>query len=106
MTARFDLEQHEHERTATLILRRHLIVKGKLTSEGPSSCVAGIPVKIQKRVSGSWKRIKTANTTDTGSYNVTIPDKLGRYRAVVGVTTVDAQNTCLGTRSDVVVHRH
>lgn len=106
VTARFDLEQYEHSRNLTMVLKRHLIAKGTLTSEGPASCLAGIPVKVQKRVSGSWKPIKTTSATDAGSYKVKIPDKPGRYRAVVGVTTVDVQNTCLATRSDVAVHRH
>jgi hypothetical protein len=102
----YDLRLVNDTRNLTLVLGRHLIAKGKLTSGGPSSCVARIPVKIQKRVSGNWKPIKTTNTTTTGRFKVKIKDKPGRYRAVVGVTVVDAQTTCLKTRSAPVVHRH
>lgn len=106
VSAQFDVEHFEHARSLTLVLRRHLVAKGQLISEGPSSCVAGAPVKIQKRASGNWKLLKSTVTTDSGSYKVGLRDKPGRYRAVVGVSTLDAQNTCLGARSAPVRHRH
>jgi hypothetical protein len=78
----FPLEQ---PRSVTLKLRKHLVARGmvSLTTEGDGSmvCVASVPVKIQRRVSGPWKTVGSTTTNDTGAYNKRIKDKPGRYRA-------------------------
>jgi hypothetical protein len=38
-------------------------------------------VKIQRRVAGGWKTVRTTTTSPTGSYKRRIPDKAGTYRA-------------------------
>lgn len=106
VTARFDLEQYEHARSITLVLKRHLVAKGTLTSPGPDACSIAVLLNVQKRVSGNWKTVKTTITTDMGTYKVKLSDKQGRYRAVVAASTPDAQNTCLGAESALLRHRH
>lgn len=106
VTATFELKQYQYARAVTLALKRHLKAQGTLTSDGPPSCFASVPVEIQKRVSGNWKPLNTTNTTEAGSFKVALADKAGRYRAVVEPVTVDAQNTCLAVESDIAVHRH
>jgi IPT/TIG domain len=71
-----------HSRSVTLRLRRHLVARGVVSSDdGFAGCVAGVPVKVQRRVEGEWKTVRTTTTSPTGSYGRRIPDKAGRYRA-------------------------
>jgi hypothetical protein len=80
-----DLFPLEQPRNVTLRLRKHLVARGvvSLTTEGDDStvCMASVPVKIQRRVSGHWKTVGSTTTDDTGAYNKRIKDKPGRYRA-------------------------
>jgi hypothetical protein len=71
-----------HSRSVTLRLRRHLVARGVVSDDdGFADCVAGVPVKVQRRVEGAWKTVRTTTTSPTGSYRRRIPDKAGRYRA-------------------------
>jgi hypothetical protein len=80
-----DLFPLEQPRSVTLRLRKHLVARGmvSLTTEGEDStvCMASVPVKIQRRVSGHWKTVGSTTTNDIGAYNKRIKDKPGRYRA-------------------------
>jgi hypothetical protein len=82
----FPLEQ---PRSVTLRLRKHLVARGmvSLTTEGDDStvCVASVPVKIQRRVSGHWKTVGSTTTNDTGAYNKRIKDKPRKYRATASM---------------------
>jgi hypothetical protein len=71
-----------HSRTVTLRLRRHLVARGVVSDDdGFAGCVAGVPVKVQRRVEGEWKTVRATTTSATGSYRRRIPDRAGRYRA-------------------------
>jgi len=91
----------DHARSITLRLRRHLVARGRVRSvEDPAftDCVASVPVKIQRRVSGRWETVgKTTTqrrvsgrwetvgkttTTATGVYKKRIKDRPGKYRSV------------------------
>ena len=75
----------DHARSITLSLRRHLVARGRLRSaEEPAftDCVASVPVKIQRRVSGQWRTVGRTTTTDTGAYKKRIKDRPGKYRSV------------------------
>jgi hypothetical protein len=75
----------DHARSITLSLRRHLVAQGRVSSiEDPAftDCVASVPVKIQRRVSGRWETVGRTTTTDTGVYKKRIKDRPGKYRAV------------------------
>ena len=75
----------DHSRSITLSLRRHLVAHGRVISlEDPAftDCVASVPVRIQRRVSGRWRTVARTTTTDTGVYKKRIKDRPGKYRSV------------------------
>jgi hypothetical protein len=75
----------DHARSITLSLRRHLVAQGRVIStEDPAftDCVASVPVRIQRRVSGRWRTVVRTTTTDTGAYKKRIKDRPGKYRSV------------------------
>jgi IPT/TIG domain len=75
----------DHTRSITLSLPRHLVARGKVISnEDPAftDCVASVPVRIQRRVSGRWRTVGKTTTTDTGAYKKRIKDRPGKYRSV------------------------
>ena len=75
----------DHARSITLSLRRHLVARGRVSSiEDPAftDCVASVPVRIQRRVSGRWGTVGRTTTTDTGVYKKRIKDRPGKYRSV------------------------
>jgi hypothetical protein len=65
----------------TLHLVRSLVARGVVSDDQFTVCAASIPVKIQRRVAGEWMTVRTITTSPTGSYEIRIPDKAGRYRA-------------------------
>lgn len=68
-------------RSVTLRLVRSLAV-GVVSPDGEFTvCAARVPVRIQRRVAGKWETVRTTTTSPTGSYEIRIPDKVGRYRA-------------------------
>jgi len=99
-----------HARSVSLSLRKHLVARGKVSStEDPAftDCVANVPVKIQRRVSGAWKNVGSTTTSDTGAYTKRIKDKTGKYRArAPGGTVNDGADLCLGAKSPVRRHTH
>jgi hypothetical protein len=88
-------------RSVTLRLTRSLVTRGAVSiDDGFTACAAGVPVRIQRRVEGEWKTVRTATTSSTGSYKRRIPDRPGRYRATAPkITLVD--RICLHAVSPV-----
>jgi hypothetical protein len=75
----------DHARSITLSLRRHLVARGRVSSiEDPAftDCVASVPVRIQRRVSGRWETVGKTTTTAAGVYKKRIKDRPGKYRSV------------------------
>jgi len=93
-------------RSITLSLRRHLVARGVVSVQagGPTTCVASVPVKIQRRSGGSWRTVGTTTTNDTGAYRKRIRDRSGRYRSVAPLITVGT-DTCNRAVSNVVRRR-
>jgi IPT/TIG domain len=80
-----------HSRTVTLSLKKHLVAKGMVSvGDGFTACAASVPVKIQRRVSGSWKNVGSTTTSASGSYKKKIKDKPGKYRAKAPKVTLNA----------------
>jgi hypothetical protein len=78
----FDCIGPETSRSVTLRVERSLVARGVVSADnGFTACAASVPVKIQRRVAGEWKTVRTTTTSPTGSYKRRIPDKAGRYRA-------------------------
>jgi IPT/TIG domain len=97
-----------HSRSVTLSLKKHLVAKGVVSvGDGFTACVASVPVKIQRRVSGSWKAVGSTTTTASGSYSKKIKDKTGKYRAKAPKVTLNAgADVCKGAKSPVRKHTH
>ena len=69
-------------RSVTLRLATSLVARGVVSPDDEFTvCAASVPVKIQRRVAGEWETVRTTTTSPTGSYEIRIPDKAGRYRA-------------------------
>jgi hypothetical protein len=92
----------------TLSLKKHLVAKGVVSvGDGFTACVASVPVKIQRRVSGSWKAVGSTTTTASGSYSKKIKDKTGKYRAKAPKVALNAGvDVCKGAKSPVRKHTH
>jgi hypothetical protein len=94
----------DHARSITLRLRRHLVARGRVRSvEDPAfaDCVASIPVKIQRRVSGRWGTVGRTTTTDTGVYRKRIKDRPGKYRSVTPGILLQFNGVCFRAASPV-----
>jgi IPT/TIG domain len=95
-----------HSRSVTLTLRRHLVAKGVVSvGDAFTACAANVPVKIQRRVSGSWKNVGSTTTSSTGAYKKSLKDKPGKYRAkATKVTLNSGVDICSGAKSPVRKH--
>jgi hypothetical protein len=81
VTPAFDCAGPETSRSVTLRVVRSLVARGVVSADnGFTPCAASVPVKIQRRVAGEWKTVRTTTTSPTGSYRRRIPDRPGRYR--------------------------
>jgi hypothetical protein len=100
-------DPNPHARSITLRLRRHLVARGKVSvGDGFTDCVAAVPVRIQRRVSGLWKTVGRTTTTDTGSYRKRIRDRTGKYRAEALWVTLTIGDWCLFATSSIRRHTH
>ncbi len=89
-------------RSVTLRLARSLVARGVVSPDGEFTvCAASVPVKIQRRVAVEWKTVRTTTTSPTGSYEIRIPDKSGRYRATAPKFPSGVFTPCLRVISPV-----
>jgi hypothetical protein len=97
----------DHPRSITFKLKKSGKASGVVSStEDPAftDCVASVPVKIQKKKKGDgWKTVKTATTSDTGSYSAKVRNKKGKqkFRALAPKVSLGtpAGDTCLKAKS-------
>jgi hypothetical protein len=83
-----------HARTISLRLRDALVARGTVTvSDGFTACADSVPVKVQRRVSGKWKTVKSTTTSSTGTYRTRLRNRHGRYRSVAPMV-VKGTDTC------------
>jgi hypothetical protein len=77
-------------------LRGDLVARGRVSAADDfSACEAGVTVKIQRQRPGGWRTIDTSVTDPEGRYREAIPDRSGSYRAVVGMSVMNAgQDIC------------
>jgi hypothetical protein len=81
---------------------RSPVARGAVSADnGYTACAASVPVKIQRRVEGEWKTVRTTTTSLTGSYSRRIPDKAGRYRAMAPKIFLFGPSLCLRAISPV-----
>jgi IPT/TIG domain len=92
----------EISRSVTLHEVRSLVARGAVSADnGYTACAASVPVKIQLRVAGEWKTVRTTTTSPTGSYRRRVPDKAGRYRAMSPKIFLFGPSSCLRAISPV-----
>lgn len=96
----------EHSRSASLTLTKHLKATGTVSADGYGPCQKNASVKIQRKVSGSFKTIKTVSTGDDDRYATRLPDKKGVYRAQVASKSPSATHRCLADSSRTRRHTH
>ena len=81
-----------HTRSVTLKLTKSGKASGKVSSTETvpfTACASAVPVKIQKKKKGGgWKTVKSATTSDTGSYSAKTAGKPGKYRSLAPKTSV------------------
>jgi hypothetical protein len=100
-------ERTYHPRTVSLRLRKHLRATGIVeATDGFSACSAGVTVRIERKVRGSWKSVARASAQSDGSYRARLRDAAGKFRARVVANEIDARDSCDGAVSRVVSHRH
>ena len=74
--------QREQPRRVSFALRGHLRAVGTVGTRGAESCVAHVPVRVQRRTARRWRTVARATTGEAGRYSVRLRDRSGRYRAV------------------------
>ena len=96
-----------NRRALTLTTRKHLVVKGMLSSETSPSCARSQQIVVQRRVSSRWRRVTTVTTRADGSFRASVQDRTGKYRAIGPAGTLDDGRTSCGRAvSSTTRHRH
>ena len=96
-----------HDRGIDMELRKHLTAIGKVkVSDGYELCVSEIGFQIERKQDGKWGTVKEGATDDEGGFRARLPDRVGRYRAIVGELTLDAEDVCRAAKSSSVRHSH
>ena len=99
-------EHQTHARTVALTLKKHLRVRGSVTSPtGPSRCTDKVTVRVLRKKGIGWKTVGRPVTDTTGAFVTRVPDRPGRYRVAVDLDT-DPLDYCAAATSRVVRHRH
>lgn len=94
----------EHERSVSFALSGHLRASGQVSSDA-DECVAGVRVRIQRRVAGDWRNVGADETNGAGRFRDRVNDKVGRYRAFVRQTPAE-DGVCLEEVSNRARHTH
>lgn len=92
----------DHDRAVTLVLRRALVAKGKVSAEGDyADCFQDVAVRIQRRSEGTWRTIARTATSPEGTYRAKLRDRPGRYRALAPQFSPEEGHRCLKAVSPV-----
>jgi hypothetical protein len=91
-----------HQRSISISLRRHLVVRGSVSVAGGfDACADDTLVRILRFVNGGWRTIATTHTNDDGDYRVRVADRRGRYRALAPRETLGSSDICGRAKSRV-----
>ena len=97
-------------RTITLSLKKHLKAAGSVSApDGPEKCKKGVPVVVQRKKGGAWKKVVEKTTSPKGNFSSTLPDKVGTYRARAVTESIDSAGggvTCQQKTSATKAHKH
>ena len=90
------------QRRVTLSLQSHLIAAGRVSATpSTQACIASVPLVIER----NGRAIRRSSTGAEGAFRVRIPDRAGRYRAVVAALVKD-DIACGRATSAIRSHRH
>ena len=98
-----------HQRSLTLVLRRHLRASGVLSVPDGFKPCKRVYVNIQRRRDGKWRTIAETSTSLEGTFSTTVPDRAGRYRVVAPPRhhiTGGGMHLCERAVSPVGIHSH
>jgi len=96
-----------HPRRVSLHLGGHVIASGLVSvTDGFSACWRNVTVLVQRLVRDHWRPIATKVSTDTGTYRIRLPDRVGRYRAKLERSVLSGGDVCGRARSHARRHRH
>lgn len=100
-------EDLDYGRSVSLSLRRHLKAKGAVTVEGGyANCGVGVTVKVMRVKDGALVQVASTKTDGLMNYVVRLPDKKGKYRAVVDEAPLSGDGSCSAASSALVRHVH
>jgi len=104
VTAPSALAGGRHRTSVTIQLTGSLAAKGKVkVADGTAACRSHRDVLIQKRgPGGGWMTVGRGQTHPNGSYNISIPDNAGTYRAFVKKHNLGGQGVCTSATSRTV----
>jgi hypothetical protein len=90
-----------HARSITFSLSRRGRARGVVSvADDTAECIAGVPVKIQRRKKGGgWKNVGSATTNDSGAYKTKIRPRRGKYRALAPRLVLADDSICLRAKS-------
>lgn len=94
-----------YKRSISLRMRRHVVAKGRVTSDDPSGICVTRRVKIERKGFLRWYKVAAATPSGDGSFRARIRDRPGRYRAKVRRYTSE-KVVCLEATSNITRHRH
>ena len=97
----------EPERVARAVefqLRKHLVALGSVAST-QAVCKFSVPVVVQRRSADGWVAVRGGTSDDGGFFRMRLPDRVGRYRALVPRTS-ETGMICLRSVSETWRHRH
>ncbi|HEX2241237.1 MAG TPA: hypothetical protein VHJ82_08880, partial [Actinomycetota bacterium] len=95
-----------HSRSVQLSLRGHLTLSGVVVVfDGFEPCLAGVPVKLQRRTEFGWRTLRSVVTDDEGRYEGRVRDKRGVYRSKIRELLL-ANDRCERATSARRRHRH
>lgn len=96
-------------RQVSLELVKHLKAKGHVVNNDSTvspKCFPEVTVKIQRKVEGAWKKVASTTTDGQGAYQVAIPDKPGKHRAVAPPFETTENTVCGKATSALATHTH
>lgn len=84
-----------HGRTASFRRPRPLVGTGTVTVvDGFAPCRQGIVVKVQRKISDTWRTVAQATTSAAGSFRVRLRSRAGPYRAMLPSQTLPSGDVC------------
>jgi Tol biopolymer transport system component len=96
-----------HQRSITLELRKHLVLRGRIRSQ-VDGCAQGVVVRVQRATRNGWRTLRRVETDrHGGNFRAKVKDLQGKYRVVVPELTLNPDGErCERARSQARRHRH